>query len=127
MNYNINMDKTEEKDFKSCSTSSIFLSSTINFPNVKLLIKAVSTILQSQLIEDMQLGKTISTKSDLYYFSEDKYINEYPGMFDEHRIELLRKTPSHEDIVDFIEVILNGYIRPFIIVLSSHQNVVSCV
>jgi len=62
---------TEElnlKDFKSNSTSSIFLSSTINTPNVKIMIKAVATILQSQLIEDMQLGKTVSSKSDLFFF-----------------------------------------------------------
>lgn len=98
------MKQNTDKTFKSCSTSSIFLNSTISYPNVKLLIKAVSSILQSQLIEDMQLGKTISTKSDLYYFSEDKYINEYPGCFDEQRIEMLHKTPSQEDIIDFIEV-----------------------
>jgi hypothetical protein len=98
------MKQSNEKNFKSCSTSSIFLNSTINYPNVKLLIRAVSSILQSQLIEDMQLGKTISPKSDLYYFSEDKYISEYPGCFDEQRIEMLHKTPSQEDIVDFVEV-----------------------
>jgi hypothetical protein len=101
------MNKNEyfERDFKSCSTSSIFLSSTINSPNVKLLIRAVSTILQSQLIEDMQLGKTVSVKSDLYLFSEDKYVSDNPNCFDEQRIELLRKTPSQEDLVEFIEVL----------------------
>lgn len=102
----MNKNDSLDRDFKSCSTSSIFLSSTINSPNVKLLIKAVSTILQSQLIEDMQLGKTVSIKSDLFYFSEDKYINENPNSFDGARIELIRKTPNLEDIVDFIEVII---------------------
>lgn len=96
--------ETKERDFKSSSTSSIFLSSTINSPNVKLLIKAVSMIIQSQLLEDMQLGKTVSSKSDLYFFSEDKYVNEFPNCFDEERIRLLKKTPSQEEINDFIEV-----------------------
>jgi hypothetical protein len=118
------MDKSEKKDIKSCSSSSIYLSSTITQPNVKLLIKAVATILQSQLIEDMQLGKTISTKSDLYYFSEDKYINEFPGYFDEQKIELLHKPPSHEDIVDFIEVKYYFYTRLYITVLNFLLNVV---
>jgi hypothetical protein len=94
------------KDTKSCSTSSIFLNSTINSPNVKVIIKAVSTILQSQILEDIQSGKRISSKSDLYYFSEEKYINESPTFFDEVRIERLRKTPSLEEILEFIEVSL---------------------
>jgi hypothetical protein len=100
----MNKNDLNERDIKSCSTSSIYLVSTINSPNVKLLIRAVSTILQSQLIEDMELGKTVSSKSDLYYFSEDKYVNESPNNFDEGRIELLKKTPNLEDIVEFIEV-----------------------
>lgn len=98
--------KEETKDIKSNSTSSIFLSSTLNSPNVKQMIKAVSMILQSQLLEDIQLGKTVSSKSDLYFFSEDKYVNESPNCFDDDRIKLLRKTPSQEEINDFIEVLI---------------------
>jgi hypothetical protein len=71
---------------------------------VKIIIKAVSTILQSQILEDIQLGKKISYKSELYYFSEEKYIKESPTFFDEGRIERMRKTPSQEEIVEFIEV-----------------------
>lgn len=97
-------DPPTTRDFKSSSTSSIFLSSTVNSPNVKAIVKAVSTILQSQLIEDMQLGKTISTNSDLYFFSEEKYVQENPNCFDEQRIELIKKTPSNDEIFDFIEV-----------------------
>lgn len=94
----------EHRDFKSSSTSSIFLTSTINSPDMKSMIKCVSTIIQSQLIEDIHLGKTISQRSDLYYFSENKYIDESPNFFDETRINLIRKTPSLEEISDFIEV-----------------------
>ncbi len=96
MNYN--------KDSKSCSTSSIYLKSTINSPNVKLIIRAVSLILQSQVIEDFQMGKKISSKSDLFFFSEEKYINELPNCFDEQRIERMKKNPSQDDIIEFIEV-----------------------
>lgn len=104
----------KDRDFKSNSSSSIFLSSTINSPNVKLLIKAVSMILQSQLLEDIQLGKTVSSKSDLYFFSEDKYVSDAPNCFDDERIKLLRKTPKLEEINDFIEVqliLILGFIQ----------------
>ena len=97
------MDK-KERDFKSSTTSTILLNSTINAPNVKLLIKAVATLLHSNLIEDVQEGKTINVKSELYYFSEDKYINESPDLFDEERVSLLRRIPTQEDISGFIEV-----------------------
>ena len=99
--------QSNRRDFKSSSTSTILLTSTINAPNVKLLIKAVATLLHSNLIEDLQDGKLISSKSDLYFFSEDKYINENPNAFDEDRISLLRKTPTQDDIGGFIEVNLN--------------------
>ena len=99
--------KVIQRDFKSCSTSNIFLDSTITKPNVKLMIKAVATILQSQLNEDMNLGKQISPKSDLYYFSEDKYVDEYPQYFDKTRIENIRKVPTLDDMINFIEALYN--------------------
>jgi hypothetical protein len=96
--------KRENENKKSCSTSSIYLSSSIYSPNVDLLIKSVATIIHSQLIEDMHLGKTVSSKSDLFYFSEEKYVNEYPGFFDEERIKFLNKTPTLQELSEFIEV-----------------------
>jgi len=106
----------QRKDFKSSSTSTILLNSTINAPNVKLLIKAVATLLHSNLMEDIQEEKTIYPKSDLYYFSEEKYISENPNAFDEERVALLRKVPTQEDISGFIEVkcIFNSIVyRPY--------------
>ncbi len=94
-------------NFKSSSTSNIFLDTTISSPNVKNMIKAVSTILQSQLNEDLNLGKTISKKSDLYFFSEEKYIDEYPQYFDKQRIENIRKIPTLDDMINFIEALYN--------------------
>ena len=94
-------------EFKSSSTSNIFLDTTISSLNVKNMIKAVSTILQSQLNEDMNLGKTISKKSDLYFFSEEKYIDEYPQYFDKQRIENIRKIPTLDDMINYIEALYN--------------------
>lgn len=96
--------KDHKNRLLSNSTSSIRLDSTIDAPNVKILIKAVSTLLHSNLLEDLQEGKTISSKSDMFYFCEDKYIYENPEYFDRERIDLLRKTYNKEDISGFIEV-----------------------
>ncbi len=94
-----------KRDIKSSSTSTILVSSTIDSPNVKLIIKAVATLLHSNLMEDIQEEKTIQSSSDLYFFTEDKYIEENPGAFDEDRINLLKKIPTPDDISGFIEVI----------------------
>ena len=81
------------------------LSSTIENPNVKLIIKGIATLLHSNLLEDIEDNKTIEPKSELYFFDEEKYIKENPDNFDEERIELLRKVPSQEDICSFIEAL----------------------
>lgn len=93
------------KPFKSNSTSTILLQSTMSSPNVKLIIQAVATLLHSNITEDIMEGKVISPQSDLYFFSEEKYISENPSAFEPSRIVLLRKTPTREEISDFIEAI----------------------
>jgi hypothetical protein len=92
---------------KSSSTSSIFLDTTIATPEVKNMIKAVAIMLYTQLSEDKTLTKKISEKSDLYYFSEEKYIKEYPQYFDRQKIENIRKEPTIDEIIDFIEALYN--------------------
>jgi hypothetical protein len=94
----------KQRDVKFCSTSNVNITSNIEAPNVKLLIEAVATLLHSNILEDLQDDKKISSKSDLYFFSEEKYIKENPENFDENRIALLRKTPNLKDISGFIEV-----------------------
>lgn len=101
------METQQDHIQRSSSTSSIYLSTTMSSPNVKSMIKAVATILQSQLNEDMNLGKKISEKSDLYYFSEEKYIKEYPQYFDSQHLENIRKIPSLEDMIKFIDALYN--------------------
>ena len=92
-------------DTKSSTTGNIMLSSTIENPNVKLIIKGIATLLHSNLLEDIEDNKTIVPTSELYFFDEEKYIKENPDNFDEERIQLLRKVPSQEDICSFIEAL----------------------
>lgn len=50
----------------------------------------------------------MSEDGDLYYFSEEKYISEKPDEFDEQRRELLRETPTIDNIYEckFIRFII---------------------
>jgi hypothetical protein len=41
----------------------------------------------------------------MFFFSEEKYIQEKPEAFDPQRIALLRETPSSEQILDFIKAL----------------------
>ena len=91
--------------FKSNSTSTIMLQSTMNAPNVKLIIQSVATLLYSNLVEDINEGKVIPINSNLYFFSEEKYIAENPNDFEENRVSLLRKVPTQDEISGFIEAI----------------------
>ena len=43
--------------------------------------------------------------SDLFYFSEEKYIKEKPEAFDEQRLILLRETPTVENIYEFVKAL----------------------
>lgn len=92
-------------DVKSNTTSSIRVESTITKPNIKSIIHAVGTILQSQMAEDSSLGKQIMPQSDLYFFCEEKYISEKPEAFDEQRLTLLRETPTVENIYEFVQAL----------------------
>jgi hypothetical protein len=93
------------RDPKSSSTGNIMLSSTIENPDVKLVIKCVSTVLHSNLLDDMDDEKSIDPKSDLYFFDEEKYIAENPSNFNEERIALLRKVPKPDDLSGFIDAL----------------------
>ena len=95
------------REKKSSSSSSIFLDTTITTPTVKNIIKAVAILLKTQLNEDSTMVKTISEESDLYFFSEEKYIHDFPGYFDAQKKENIHKIPTTEDIMDFMEALYN--------------------
>jgi len=95
-----------EKPDRMCNTtSSLHITSTITQPNVKSIIQAVSTILHSQILEDQSMDKSIPEDSELFFFSEEKYIKEKPEEFDEQRKALLRETPTVENIYEFMKAL----------------------
>ena len=102
-----NIKRAKFREKRSSSSSSIFLDTTISTPIVKNIIKAVAILLKTQLNEDSTMTKTISKESDLYYFSEQKYIDDFPEYFDAQKKENIHKIPSTEDIMDFMEALYN--------------------
>ena len=95
----------EKVDTKSSTTSSIMATSTITKPNINSMIQAVATIFQSQMSEDSGKGTKVLEESDLYFFSEEKYISEKPEAFDDQRLALLRETPTVENIYEFMHAL----------------------
>jgi len=92
-------------DKKSQTLPSTQPKNTITAPDVKRIIHAIATILHSQMIEDQQIGNQILPASDLYFFSEEKYIAEKPEEFDSARRALLRQMPSVENIYEFMKAL----------------------
>jgi len=95
----------ENKDRFVNTTGSIYIKSSITAPNVKSIIQAVSTILHSQMLEDQGSGKDLVPDSDLYFFSEEKYIKEKPEEFYEKRKALLRAMPTADNIYEFTKAL----------------------
>lgn len=96
----------EERKYAN-TTSSLFIDSTISSPNVLKIIQSVATILNSQMLEDKQGTNSINKKSDLYFFSEEKYIEEKPGDYDEQRKALLRQMPTIDSISEFVKALFD--------------------
>jgi hypothetical protein len=92
-------------DKKSQTLPSVQPKNTINAPDVKRIIQSISTILHSQMVEDQQAGNAILPTSDLYFFSEEKYIAEKPDEFDSARRQLLRQMPSVDNIHEFMKAL----------------------
>lgn len=61
----------------------MYISTTISNPNVESIISAVAAIIHSQMLEDLGQGKKVPEPSDLFFFSEEKYIKEKPEAFDQ--------------------------------------------
>ena len=59
---------------KSSTLNSMYIGTTISKPNVDSIINAVATILLSQMLEDFGQNKTVSQDSEMFFFSEEKYI-----------------------------------------------------
>jgi hypothetical protein len=58
------------------------------------------------MIDDIDAEENkLDPSSDLYSFSEEKYIEENPNAFDEERIRLLRRAPTIDNIFDFLKAL----------------------
>ena len=97
----------KEKIIKHLSntTSNVKLDNTITKPDAKKVINAVATILHSQMVEDAANPKKIDEKSDLFFFSEEKYILERPEEYNESRKALLREMPTIDSIAEFMNAL----------------------
>ena len=93
----------EKKKFS--TTSNVYLDSTISKPNANAIINSVATILHSQMVEDMADCRELNENSDLFFFSEEKYIKEKPEEYDESRRALLREMPTIESINEFMKAL----------------------
>jgi hypothetical protein len=71
------------------------------------MVQAVATIIHSQMIEDMSAGREINSQTDLFFFSEEKYIRENPQAYDAGRLALLRRTPTIDNIFEFIKALFD--------------------
>ena len=86
------------------------LSSTIKNPDVKFVIRCVSTELHSNLLDNREDEKLIDSKSDLYFFNEEKYITENPSNFDEgvyHFFVKYQRLMIYQDSLTFYIILLN--------------------
>lgn len=88
-----------------CTTSTVKLDNTITKPDAKKIINAVATILHTQMVEDADDPRHIEEKSDLLYFSEEKYILERPEEYNESRKAVLREMPTIESIAEFMNAL----------------------
>lgn len=87
------------------TTSTVKLDNTISKPDAKKIINAVATILHSQMVEDAAKPRSIDEKSDLFFFSEEKYIQERPEEYNESRKALLREMPTIDSIAEFMNAL----------------------
>ena len=78
------------------------LTNTLDSPTPKLLLKSVATMIYLHIEQDVSSNKILDKKSQEYFFSEEKYMLEFPENFDQKRKNLLKQTPSVEDIIEFI-------------------------
>ena len=80
--------------------------SKISNPKVSTFIRAASSFLKSTIrMTDSSDMRFSSENFLLYVFSDEKYISEKPEAFDEKLITVMRKVPSVDNIVIFMETL----------------------
>lgn len=73
-------------------------------PDAGAIIQAIAAILHVEMF-DHSSGKELDPNNELYYFSEEKYIEERPEEFDEKRKEKLRTPPTQEDMAEYLQAL----------------------
>lgn len=66
------------------STSTMYIQNTIFRPCVKSISQVVAEKLYTQMVKDKAID--LNRNSELFFFSEEKYIEEKPNEFDQDRI-----------------------------------------
>ena len=93
----------EEIYFKSNTCTSLPITDLIDAPNISNLIYSISKLLSNDISEEKYQDNTSSPEYQLYLFSEDYYINEYPHNFDYQKVSIFKMLPSCDDISLFLK------------------------
>ncbi len=80
------------------------LKSSVDNPNVSAIIEAVATLLKSTIQENVNTDKSIDSSSEMYYFSKEKYVKLDPNVYEDDKLEKIKKIPELEEICLFMEV-----------------------
>ena len=90
-------------DIKASTTSSLYIECTMWSPNPKRILRAVASLIYSQIVDDHAIGVLLAKHLELCYFSEEKYFKEKPGEFNPKEIQTYREKPSKGDIHSFLK------------------------
>jgi hypothetical protein len=99
----------ESDKIKSNSSSSVYVTGTITNPDLEKIIKSVSYLIQSYIIENIKDNKTSQLNEDYILFDEENYLNIIAEQSDINIIESIKIAPKSIDIYNFIKVNLIYY------------------
>jgi hypothetical protein len=92
-----------ELNIKSLTSTSIPLTDQIDHPNISNLIYSISKLISNSINDDIYLDKDVLPTSDLYMFTEDKYLYEHPHSIDFDKLFRFHNSFTHEDIMFFFK------------------------
>jgi hypothetical protein len=84
------------------STSSIYLTSTMEVPDVKNLFWAIAFVLDSRMNDSTAVQERLLAHKDLALFSEETYIQKRSALLNAECIQQLRLKPNVEHIRHFL-------------------------
>ena len=90
-------------DLKASTTSSLYIDETMQCPKVQGLLMAISTLLSTQVSEEMAVCADVLLNPDFSCFCEEKYFAEHVGDFDPAEVQRLREAPTAQTIFEFLD------------------------